>query len=223
MSRLLSFKNIDPSTCSCDKEFCNFTRCLALEDSRCFNYSRWQTNTPYMFVKCEKMMDWEHLRLSASRNFPLQSRNSSQFAMTSFYDDTCIPVSLTSNECIRNWKKKREIGTMYVSHICRHFWPSLRRLCFSKLKQSHFCSNFSDALLVQTGLYSWYFCATVSTVSSGWKFEGCVGNFPQILCYIQGEVLYGARKLYSTLPLLQLQKIKSPQIIIDSVPYSSKR
>ena len=76
---------------------------------------------------------------------------------------------------------------MYESHICRHFWPSLRRLCFSKLKQSHFCSNFSDALLVQTGLYSWYFCATVSTVSSGWKFEGVSATSRRFFVTFKGK------------------------------------
>ena len=41
-----------------------------------------------------------------------------------------------------------------------------------------------------------------------------VGNFPQILCYIQGEVLYGGGG-FSRWPLLQLQTMNSPQVIID--------
>ena len=172
----MSFFDSDDTFCETLKNGfkTNFKRCSSLQDNGCFNYSRCQAKSlKYMYVydeSCEKIWIWNICNKSKSQAFLLQElvRNSSQFAMTSAYDEACISVSVISKQCFQNLDKNNnwDNGSNHVFVINSQFPNDLPfggyipRTSYKAI----FAQTFQMKCWDRQG-YKWYFCTTVSKVS----------------------------------------------------------
>jgi len=167
---------------------------------------------------CEKNMDLIHFHQFKSQAFFLQElvRNSSEFAMTSSYDEACISVSVISKKCFQNLEKNEDWdnGSNHV-FVINSQYPN--DLPFG----GYIPRTSYKAIFAQTfQMKCWYRQGYDISVPLSPKFQaneslrGLLATCRKFFVTFKGK-FYMKGRGDSRLQLLKLQNVNSTRVIID--------